>query len=205
MPAYLEIKTGGQYPVYDLQMAAGIHLVNHGIPDGLEFEQADHVYRVNGNVLPSITQIPKRAGMTEFRDGMEWYMDRGSALHKATELYDKGTLDEDTIDPEISGEFSAYKKFRSEANITIRSIEIRLWSPQYKFAGTLDRIIEGPTSYKLFLRKNGTYRLKEYVVSQNDWNYFLSALICVTGHAGAGLEIAQANVSVWKKRFLKEA
>jgi hypothetical protein len=203
MPGYLEIKTGDSYPTYDLQMAAGIHLIHNGTPDGLEFEDEDHVYRANGDIIPSITQVPKLAGMSSFRPGMEWYMDKGKALHKATELYDKGVLDEDTIDPAIEGEFSAYKRFRAEAGITIRSIETRLWCPKYRFAGTLDRIIEGPTSYNLYLRKNGTYRLKEYPTNQMDWQFFLSALICVTGHQGAGLEIAKMNVKTWIKRNMK--
>lgn len=202
--SYLEIKTGNSYPSYALQMSAGIYLINNGTPDGLTFEDEGHIYRANGEILPSITGVPRLAGMTSFRPGMEWHMDRGKALHKATELYDLDRLDEDTVDPEIRGEFEAYRKFRRDFHCTIRSIETRLWCPRLKFAGTLDRIIEGPISYNLYLRKNGTYRLKEYVHNGMDWQYFLSALVMISDRTEAQKEIARINVETWIKRNLKE-
>lgn len=201
MAGYLEIKTGNSYPVYDLQMSAGVWLINHGTSEGLEFTDEGHTYRVGDEILKSITQIPKLAGMTSFRPGMEWFMDRGTALHKATELHDLGKLDEDSVDPEIRGELDAYKKFRQESGVAIRSIETRLWCPKYRFAGCLDRIIEGPTSYKLFLKKNGTYRLKEYIPNGTDWQYFLSALLLIgDNHHGVGKDIARLNVENWIKK-----
>lgn len=205
MPGYLELKSGYSYPTYDLQMAAGIHLCNHGISDRLEFDEKSHVYWADGVIIPSITQIPRLAGMTDFQKGgdAEWYMDRGKALHKASELYDLGLLDPDTIDPEIMGEFTAYVRFREEVPLKMRHIEHRLWSPRYKYAGTLDRVIEGYESYNLYLRKNGTYRLKKAENVPTNFQYFLSALVCVTNHAGAGVEIARLNVENWKRRFIK--
>lgn len=205
MSSILEIKTNSSFPVYDLQCAAEVYLGNFGIADDLEFDDEHHIYYGRGEMLPSVTQIPKRAGMAGVFDTLDpWYATRGQAVHKATELYDLGTLDEDSIDPAISPYFDAYKRFRADTDITIKDVEKRLWCPKYRFAGTIDRLIAGPTSYKLFLLKNGKYRLKAVENTQANFNYFLSALVMISdNHNGAGKDIARMNVTTWIRRNCK--
>jgi hypothetical protein len=70
--------------------------------------------------------------------GLDWYLQRGTFIHLATELYDRDDLDESSIDPQIAGYLESYKKM----NLSYRpeEIEIRLCDKIYQIAGTLDRL-----------------------------------------------------------------
>ena len=70
--------------------------------DDLEFDEDKHLFTVNGEIIPSVTQILKREGFCPGLDFIDpWYLKRGSYVHKATELFDKGTLNEDSLSHEI--------------------------------------------------------------------------------------------------------
>ena len=76
----------------------------------LTLDPITHVYTLNGRVVPGVTEIV-RATVPGWQ-ASEWYLQRGRALHKAVELWNKGTLDEATVAPEIEGRFRAWKLFR---------------------------------------------------------------------------------------------
>ncbi len=94
--------------------------------------------------LPHVTAILREAGLVN----QEWFTDyareRGSALHKATELHDLGDLDEDSIDPCIHAPFVGYCQFLEEVKPKILTIEEHV-EYQGLYQGTLDRrlIING--------------------------------------------------------------
>jgi hypothetical protein len=74
----------------------------------------------------------------------EWYLQRGSIVHLVTELYDKGTLDESSIDERIRPYFDGYKLFHQELLPMIRSIEMPVSSERHGYCGKVDRIVYVP-------------------------------------------------------------
>ena len=99
----------------------------------------------------SVTEVIQASGLMPECDYIdEWYMNRGTAVHLATALYDKGTLDERTVDPVIRGSLESWKKYRD--GYTPSSIERTLYDPVYGLCGTVDRLalldIKGPVKSK---------------------------------------------------------
>ena len=108
----------------------------------IEFRESDHSYWYDGVRVPGVSEIIDGVGLMDpaaKQHYTKFYADRGTAVHKATELYDKGTLDESSLDPEIVGYVEAYKKFVAEHDPTWVEIEKRGFNKQLFYAGTLDR------------------------------------------------------------------
>lgn len=106
----------------------------------LTFDQETHTYKADGVIVPSVTQVIKAAGCLPMFAPGDWHMTKGSHVHLATQLYDEGDLDEDTLDPVIVPYLTAYKRFREETDFTPTEIELSLCSQTYGYAGTIDRI-----------------------------------------------------------------
>ena len=113
----------------------------------LTFDEMSHTYRWNDVVVPSVTQVLR------FIDGMEHApVDRvmvagirGTLVHKATEVYDKGGTP--TLVDETRPYFEAYLAFLSDYRNELgtkgqrwESIEERLIHPLLQYAGTADRV-----------------------------------------------------------------
>ncbi len=71
----------------------------------------------------------------------DFYLRRGSMIHKATALYDEGVLDWDTVDERILPFILAWKRFREEASGKVTAIELSVVNQKLGYVGTLDRII----------------------------------------------------------------
>lgn len=114
------------------------------MPNKLEFDEANHIYRLDGVVIPSVTQVLKGAGLIDFSKVppslLEAACKFGTAVHKATELWDKGTLDEESLDPNLRPYLNGWILFRQEYGFEPISIEEILYSKIYRIAGTPDRI-----------------------------------------------------------------
>jgi len=98
----------------------------------------EHQYSLDGKPIDGLTATLKEAGLIRSSD--EWYMTKGTAIHLATEYYDKGTLDEDILDPQIKPYLESWKRFRKDQNYTPFYIEKSLFDPIYLYAGTIDRL-----------------------------------------------------------------
>ena len=192
MRAPFDLKTGPHEPHIDLQLAAYWELIRNGKEDGLIFDPESHTATVNGEPLISVTTGLSLAGMMP--DGYKfidpWYLTRGKYVHLATELYDKGTLDEDTVDEEVRPYLEAYKAFRRDFSAKITGIEVQLYHPVYKYFGIVDRIMEGNTCYSLHLKpgQKVPYKLIEVQNIRAHFNVFVSAL----------------NVMRWRENNMKE-
>lgn len=105
----------------------------------LTFNAEKHEYAFDGKPLDGVTTVIRQAGlMPEYSPkDAEWYMQRGSMIHLATELYDNGLLDESSVDSRIMGYLESWEKYPDHEWI---GIEARLCDPVYMYAGTLDRI-----------------------------------------------------------------
>ena len=112
----------------------------------LSFNEATHEYRLDGVVVPSVTQII--APLSDHSGIPEWILRRkqaiGKAVHKVCELHDNGKLDEASVHPDIAGYFDAYKAFLRDTCALVLQNEQPVYSYGHKFAGTLDRIYEMP-------------------------------------------------------------
>jgi hypothetical protein len=107
----------------------------------LTFEPEGHIYTWNGKVVPSVTGILKPLA------GYEWVNEQvlerksaiGTAVHLATELFDRGDLVEESVHPIIKPYLDAYKRFRDETQFEPEGIELKDFNERMGYAGTLDR------------------------------------------------------------------
>lgn len=106
----------------------------------LIFQEEGHIYRLDGEILPSVTTVLKEAGLYNFTfGGGVYHRDLGQYVHAAAEYLDSGDLDEETLDDTIKPYMEAYKKFKAEAGFRIRLNEQRLYHKTYLYAGAIDR------------------------------------------------------------------
>jgi len=105
----------------------------------LEFNEERHEYKLDGVILPSVTQVIKSAGLVDDTFYDEYSCRRGTAVHLATALYDEGTLDESTVADEIKGYLAGWVKFLKESKFKVREAEQLLSHPVRGYAGTRDR------------------------------------------------------------------
>jgi hypothetical protein len=145
----------------------------------IEFDEASHIYRVDGKVYPSVTQILSSAGLPDLSmvpaDILEWKSDLGTKVHRAMEFEDDGDLDEENLAPEIRPYLDAYRKFKQESGFEPLAAEELIWHPVYKYPGRPDRI--GPLNGKTVLidYKTGMIDLKcvgpQTAAYTESWNH----------------------------------
>lgn len=105
----------------------------------LTFEEETHTYFLDGRQVPGITSIISALGIGHnhtYTDPI--HSQRGRAVHRAVELYNKGTLDPETVAPIAKPYFDAYLKFREDTDFRPLHSELRLGHEGLWFAGTLD-------------------------------------------------------------------
>jgi hypothetical protein len=104
----------------------------------LQFEEEGHFYTLNGRRLVSVTQA---LSLVDDRRAVDpWYLERGTYVHRACEFYDRDELDLETVDPAIQGYVTAWTTFRQDSGFTPDCVEVRLYHPRHRYAGTVDRI-----------------------------------------------------------------
>jgi len=127
----------------------------------ITFNKENHEYRgEDGLLIPSVTQVLQSAGLSDFskinNEVLDTACQRGSVVHKITELHDRGVLDPKTVHPELEGYFEAYKSFLAMYRIKkFFEIEKMVYHPQWKYVGTLDRIAEIEAMVFLYDIKTG--------------------------------------------------
>lgn len=113
------------------------------MPGELHFDAASHTYSVDGVIVPSVTQVLEACGVVDYSylppDTRTMALTRGSAVHLATQYDDEGDFDEASA-PELLPYVEAWRRFRAETGFAPTSIEQRVYSARYGYAGTLDRI-----------------------------------------------------------------
>ena len=109
----------------------------------ITFTRENHEYRVGGLKVPNVTRILESQ---ESYEGikpsvLEYASDRGTKVHQATEIYDEGDLDEDSLDEALWGYVAAWKLFRADTGVEIKAAEIIVYSARYGYAGMIDRLV----------------------------------------------------------------
>jgi hypothetical protein len=185
--ACLDIKSGAKIAATALQLGSYWELERNGTDEDLQFDAEHHLFTYKGKSVPSTTQILKATNLyPDYSFVDPYYLTRGTYIHRAIELYEKGTLDEERLDPEIVPYLEQWKRVRPQFKFEIIGTEVKLVHPQLLYAGIIDDVITGHTNYALYLTKD-SYKLEEIPKIRDQFNYFLSAL----------------NVYNWKKQNLK--
>ena len=109
----------------------------------LTFDPKEHKYTHEGQPIISVTQILGAVGISDFSkvraSVLEPAKKFGTALHKASELDDRGVLDESTLSAPLVPYLNAWRSFKRDLNITIVEIEFKVHSHKYDYCGTLDK------------------------------------------------------------------
>ena len=115
----------------------------------LYFDDAEHRYYLDGEEIPSVTRILKP--LNDFSmirpEVLQHAADRGTAVHKAIELYVEGTLDELSLCDEIKPYFAGFKKFVAEKHPEFVMSEQRVYHPGMQYAGAMDLLLNMPSPY----------------------------------------------------------
>ena len=106
----------------------------------LEFEEARHIYTLNGQLLPSVTTIMKPLDNALYKgiddDVMRIAAERGTAVHNAAENYVLYGIEDIAV--KYQGYFEAFLKFWDECRPEPLAAESRLYHKILRYAGTAD-------------------------------------------------------------------
>lgn len=150
----------------------------------LTFEEENHLYKLNGMGLISVTQILQKAGIIDFSKVPPHILEAarkfGIATHKTCELFDKGTLNERALDPNLWPYLDGWVACKKDYKFDFVAIEQPIASTVYHVAGMPDRIAKSDKRRRLavLLGPEGTYKVTEYT-NKGDWQVFLAALSVV--------------------------
>ena len=125
--------------------------------DGLEFDPDAHVYRLNGETLPGVTQCLEPYTGLEF---VNWELLRraaefGTHVHAACHLFNEERLDWSSLDPPLVPYVQAWERFLDESGAVVVHSELRVASRRWKYAGTLDTIADWRRRRSLIDIKSG--------------------------------------------------
>ncbi|MFZ1007701.1 MAG: hypothetical protein WAN65_12745, partial [Candidatus Sulfotelmatobacter sp.] len=137
----------------------------------VEFDPSTHTYYLDGERVPSVTQILAESGLVDAGWYTEWSRERGSFVHELSVLLDSQNVSQDTgelwaavieklgeielsygsdASEEVSAYFNGYRNFRRDHPefCDFGGIEELVFSPTLKVAGRLDR---------RYLREDGNF------------------------------------------------
>ena len=99
----------------------------------------DHIYTVDGKILPSVTQILAVAGPYKYVNKilLEKAAKFGVAVHRMIELFNRNRLNMDSLNVALVPYLEAWKKFIDETGFQIIESEVMV-SSSWGYAGTLD-------------------------------------------------------------------
>lgn len=107
----------------------------------LTFDSEKHQYFWNKKRVPGVSEILKSLGLSRSYDAVDtFYRDRGTAVHKSIELYIKGTLDEESLDPVIVPYFNQAKEWIDNVPLLGKRVEVMEYELDGGYAGTIDLI-----------------------------------------------------------------
>jgi hypothetical protein len=125
----------------------------------LTFDPIKHEYRdIDGRVVPSVTQIlaPLNNFDAVHPDVLAAAQQFGTAVHRACELYDLGTLNIASLDPALLPYLDAWRRFKKDHSTVWHKVEYRLHHQAMGYAGTPDRLGEVEGDMAVVDIKTGT-------------------------------------------------
>ena len=108
----------------------------------VQFNAATHRYHVAGKKVPSVTQLISKTLILNFDWVDPWYLEFGTAVHKAVELHIKRELDLKDLDKRLLPYVKAFMAFELDfqgtVDMQILETERIMYDPIIKVAGTMD-------------------------------------------------------------------
>ena len=112
--------------------------------DELTFEEEQHIYKLDGKYIPSVTTVMKPLSQALYKDVDESVLNkaaaRGTAVHNAIENFVK--FDFSDIDPEYEGYLRGFKDWWKETQPVPLGSECRVYHKVLRYAGTADMPVE---------------------------------------------------------------
>lgn len=109
-------------------------------PSSFSYDPEKHIYRLDGQVIPSCTQILSEGGLVDTQWFTEESRDLGTRVHLATQFHDEGDLDESSLSPLVAAYLDQYKLFLKESGFKTMAIEYVTYSPTLKVGTVIDRL-----------------------------------------------------------------
>ena len=111
--------------------------------DKLEFDETRHIYRLNGSVLPSVSEIIRPVS-DSFYSGIDPEVlqkaaDRGTTIHSAIETWIECQMDT-IVEDTYRGYFDAFLSWWNANNPEPLATEFRVFHKILRYAGTIDLI-----------------------------------------------------------------
>ena len=134
----------------------------------IEFDEENHVYRVDGVIKPHVTGIIAASGKVDWS-----YVDeeirlhsikRGQSVHWLTQLEDEGALNYRTVPAGLRGYRKAYRTWKRHSGFFVIWIERKFYS-HYGFTGTLDRAGSFPATTMYGSGTSGVVDLKSGAIA----------------------------------------
>ena len=112
-----------------------------------EFDEENHIYKLNGSIIPSVSEIIEPIHKRIYEDisfnTLKSAADRGIRVHRAIEFINK--YDFYSIDNDCKGYIEAYKKFRNEhLDWRLLNSEFRTYHKNLLYGMTIDEIYQTP-------------------------------------------------------------
>lgn len=108
----------------------------------LLFDASAHAYYLDGELVPSTTQVLRDSGLIRLNAIPEHVLEaartRGSAVHQLVHYLNDDDLDWSSVDPAYQGYLDAWLAFRAERRVEALLCEYRIASRRHRVAGTLD-------------------------------------------------------------------
>lgn len=110
----------------------------------ITLDEEKHEYRLDGVIVPSVTQIIDAAGLNgdAYKYADEYHLNRGRIIHKVIEYYMENRLSDNYRDPMILGYLDAWIKFVDETGFYADkgNLEKIIGDDKLMVGGTIDAI-----------------------------------------------------------------
>lgn len=123
----------------------------------LQFDESTHAYSVGSRKVPSVTQVLRQIDDLEGipHDLLEAAAHFGRHVHQAVDLFNKGTLDEATLDPFLEPYLAGWQLFLKQTGAGVLESERRVYHRKLNYGGTFDQIVAWHTLPELVDVKSG--------------------------------------------------
>ena len=109
----------------------------------LEFEDKTHTYRLNGMVIPSVSEIMEPLSNEKYKGISESTLnkaaEKGTAVHNSIENYIKFEIDD--VPPEHRGYFDAFLEWWETYHPEVVGSEIKTYHKLLRYGGTVDILV----------------------------------------------------------------
>ena len=130
-------------PVEQMVLAGSTAPPGTPTQSGLTFDEQRHIYRIDGEWVPSVSKVLRDSGIAPDFAGidpavLEKARNRGVAVHALTEAIDAG--EHPAIPDELAGYIKSYRAFCRESHFDLVTAELMVGHKELGFAGRMDRL-----------------------------------------------------------------